>query len=105
VQHVAFATHDIVATLARMRASGVEMLAIPENYYDDLEARTELSAERVDLLRRQNILYDRDEGGEFLHACTRSFEGRFFFEIVERQGYAGLGTVNAPILLSAQSRE
>ena len=48
---------------------------------------------------------DRDEGGEFLHACTRSFEGRFFFEIVERRGYKGLGTVNAPILLAAQARE
>ena len=53
----------------------------------------------------RNILYDRDEGGEFLHACTRSFEGRFFFEIVERRGYKGLGTVNAPILLAAQARE
>jgi 4-hydroxyphenylpyruvate dioxygenase len=105
VQHVAFATADIVATLGRMRTNGVEMLSIPQNYYDDLEARTELSTERVDALRRLDILYDRDERGEFLHACTRSFEGRFFFEIVERKGYTGLGTVNAPILLAAQARE
>ena len=105
VQHVAFATDDIVATLGRIRTNGVEMLSIPQNYYDDLEARTELSAERVDALRRLDILYDRDERGEFLHACTRSFEGRFFFEIVERKGYTGLGTVNAPILLAAQARE
>ena len=105
VQHVAFATDDIVATLGRMRTNGVEMLSIPQNYYDDLEARTELSTERVDVLRRLDILYDRDERGEFLHACTRSFEGRFFFEIVERKGYTGLGTVNAPILLAAQARE
>ena len=105
VQHIAFATDDIVTALGRMQANGVEMLSIPENYYDDLEARTDLSAERVDELRRGNILYDRDEGGEFLHACTRSFEGRFFFEIVERRGYKGLGTVNAPILLAAQARE
>jgi 4-hydroxyphenylpyruvate dioxygenase len=105
VQHIAFATDDIVATLERMRANGVEMLSIPENYYDDLEARTELSAERLDVLRRHDILYDRDETGEFLHACTPSFEGRFFFEIVERKGYKGFGTVNASILLAAQARE
>ena len=105
VQHIAFATDDIVTALGRMEANGVEMLSIPENYYDDLEARTDLSSERVDALRRRNILYDRDEGGEFLHACTRSFEGRFFFEIVERRGYKGLGTVNAPIILAAQGRE
>jgi len=105
VQHIAFATDDIVTALGRMQANGVEMLSIPENYYEDLEARTDLSPERVAELRRLNILYDRDEGGEFLHACTRSFEGRFFFEIVERKGYKGLGTVNAPIILAAQARE
>ena len=105
MQHIAFATDDIVTALGRMQANGVEMLSIPENYYEDLEARTDLSPERVAELRRLNILYDRDEGGEFLHACTRSFEGRFFFEIVERKGYKGLGTVNAPIILAAQARE
>jgi 4-hydroxyphenylpyruvate dioxygenase len=105
VQHIAFATDDIVTTLGRMRANGVEMLSIPENYYDDLEARTELPPAHIDLLRRHDILYDRDEGGELRHACTRSFEGRFFFEIVERKGYKGLGAVNAPIVLAAQARE
>jgi 4-hydroxyphenylpyruvate dioxygenase len=88
-----------------MRANGVDMLSIPANYYDDLEARTELSAERLEMLRRHDILYDRDEAGEFLHACTRSVEGGFFFEIVERKGYRGFGTVNASILLAAHARE
>jgi 4-hydroxyphenylpyruvate dioxygenase len=105
VQHVAFATDDIVTTLGRMRANGVDMLSIPANYYDDLEARTELSAERLEVFRRHDILYDRDEAGEFLHACTRSVEGGFFFEIVERNGYRGFGTANASILLAAQARE
>ena len=105
VQHIAFATDDIVTTLDRMRANGMEMLSIPENYYDDLEARTDLPPAHIDLLRRHDVLYDRDEGGELRHACTRSFEGRFFFEIVERKGYRGLGSVNAPIVLAAQARE
>ena len=42
VQHIAFATGDIVATVKRLRANGVELLPMPENYYDDLEARTDL---------------------------------------------------------------
>jgi 4-hydroxyphenylpyruvate dioxygenase len=105
VQHVAFATDDIVAALGRMRTSGVDLLSIPDNYYDDLEARTDLPADRIEVLRRHDILFDRDQGGEFLHACTRSFDGRFFFEIVERKGYEGFGAVNAPILLAAQARE
>jgi 4-hydroxyphenylpyruvate dioxygenase len=105
VQHIAFATDDIVAAVKRLRANGVELLSIPENYYDDLEARTDLAAERLDVLRRNGILYDRDEAGEYLQVYTKSFEDLFFFEIVERRGYKGFGAVNAPIRLAAQARE
>jgi 4-hydroxyphenylpyruvate dioxygenase len=104
VQHIAFATHDIVKTLQRLRANRVEMLPVPENYYDDLEARTDLSPQRLDELRKQNILYDKDESGEYLQAYTLDFQRRFFFEIVERRGYAGYGAINAPIRLGAQAR-
>jgi 4-hydroxyphenylpyruvate dioxygenase len=105
VQHIAFATDDIVTTVKRLRANGVAMLSIPENYYDDLEARSDLSADRLNVLRANGILYDRDENGEYLQAYTRSFQDLFFFEIVERRGYKGFGAVNAPIRLGAQARE
>jgi 4-hydroxyphenylpyruvate dioxygenase len=104
VQHIAFATDDIMTTAARLKANGVETLSIPENYYDDLAARTDLDAARLDLLKRNNVLYDRDERGEYLQLYTRSFKDLFFLEIVERRGYAGFGAVNAPIRLTAQSR-
>jgi 4-hydroxyphenylpyruvate dioxygenase len=104
VQHIAFATHDIVKAVQRLRANGVDMLPIPENYYDDLEARTDLPPERLDLLRKHNVLYDKDESGEYLQAYTLNFQNRFFFEIVERRGYAGYGAINAPIRLGAQAR-
>jgi 4-hydroxyphenylpyruvate dioxygenase len=105
VQHIAFACEDLVATVRKLRANGVDMLSMPENYYDDLEARTDLSAERIAVLRANNILYDRDDAGEYLQAYTRSFDDLFFFEIVERRGYKGFGAVNASIRLAAQTRE
>src|SRR5689334_25112017 len=37
VQHLAFATDDLLATVARLERNGVDLLEIPENYYDDLE--------------------------------------------------------------------
>ncbi|HWP25171.1 MAG TPA: TIM barrel protein [Xanthobacteraceae bacterium] len=104
VQHVAFATNNIVATVQALRANGVEMLPIPDNYYDDLEARTNLAPERLEIMRANNILYDSDEAGEYLQAYTRTFEHLFFFEVVERRGYRGFGAVNAPIRLAAQAR-
>jgi 4-hydroxyphenylpyruvate dioxygenase len=107
VQHIAFATRDIMAAVAAFRVNGIEMLPIPANYYDDLEAKTDLSPERIDELRRANVLYDRDggaDGAEYLQAYTHTFDGRFFFEIVERRAYRGFGAANAPIRLAAQAR-
>lgn len=104
VQHIALATDDILAAVARARARGVAFLPIPANYYDDLEARTDLTPEAIARLKALDILYDRDEGGEFYQAYTQSLlEGGFFFEILERRGYRGYGAVNAPIRLAAQT--
>lgn len=104
VQHIAFATNDIVATAKRLKANSVETLRIPENYYDDLEARFDLDPARLAEFKANNILYDRDESGEYLQLYTRSFKDLFFVELVERRGYKGFGAVNAPIRLNAQSR-
>jgi 4-hydroxyphenylpyruvate dioxygenase len=101
-QHVALASRDIVATIHRVRAGGSAPLAIPGNYYDDLEARHDLGADRHRMLRELGLLYDRDEYGEFLHFYTVT-SGRVFFEIVQRfGGYRGYGAINAPIRLAAQ---
>jgi 4-hydroxyphenylpyruvate dioxygenase len=104
VQHIAFATDDIMATVRQLTANGVKLLPIPENYYDDIEAKTDLPRERITALKAMNVLYDRDGEAEYLQVYTETFEDRFFFEIVERRGYRGLGAANAPIRLAAQTR-
>ncbi len=105
VQHLAFATDDIIATAERLEANGVKMLPIPENYYEDLEAKTDLTPAVLDELKAHNILYDREGDAEFFQAYTQTFENRFFFEIVERRrGARGYGAPNAPIRLAAQTR-
>jgi 4-hydroxyphenylpyruvate dioxygenase len=104
VQHIAFATDDIIATAARLRANGVETLRIPENYYDDLDARVDLGSDRLKMLKANNVLYDKDDNGEYFQLYTQSFKDLFFLEIVQRRGYKGFGAINAPIRLNAQSR-
>jgi 4-hydroxyphenylpyruvate dioxygenase len=104
VQHIAFATSDIMAAGAALRANGVGLLPIPENYYDDLEAKLDLAPERIDALKAANVLYDRDGEAEYLQLYTHTFDDRFFFEIVERRGYKGFGAGNAPVRLAAQTR-
>jgi 4-hydroxyphenylpyruvate dioxygenase len=104
VQHIALATGDILATVRALVANGVSMLDVPVNYYDDLEARTDLSEVQIVELRALNVLYDRDSTGSFRQAYTETLDGGFFFEIVERKGYEGYGAPNAGIRLAAQAR-
>ena len=104
VQHIALATDDLFATLARLKQAGVRLLDIPENYYDDLEAKMDLPAEHLEALRAANVLYDRDGDAEDLQVYTETFEQRFFFEIVERRAYRGYGAANASVRLAAQAR-
>jgi 4-hydroxyphenylpyruvate dioxygenase len=105
VQHIAFASADIFASAELLNAHGVEVLPVPDNYYDDLEARFGLAPELLERLRAARILYDRDDVGEYLQLYTKAFADRFFFEIVQRDGgYRGYGAGNAPIRLAAQSR-
>ncbi len=107
LNHVAFATGDIFGAVAAFEASGVPLLRVPANYYDDLEARHALPAAFLAALQQHNLLYDRDErGGEFLHAYTETLDQRFFLEVVERRGgYDGYGAPNAAVRLAAQARQ
>jgi 3-dehydroshikimate dehydratase len=102
---VAFAVDDIVTAVRRIRAAGAELLRIPENYYDDLEARFDFSAGELETYRELGILYDRDDQcGEFRHCYTETL-GHVFFELVQRTGgYRGYGAANAPVRLAAQRR-
>jgi 4-hydroxyphenylpyruvate dioxygenase len=104
VQHIALATDDLLATVARLEQNGVRLLAIPENYYDDLLAKTDLPADQLAMLKAHNILYDREGNAEYLQVYTETYDQRFFFEIVQRRGYRGYGATNAPVRLAAQAR-
>src|SRR3546814_16729068 len=84
---------------------GCRPLEISANYYDDLEARFGLPADLAERMRAENVLYDRDEVGEYFQLYSPTFGEGFFFEIVERRGgYRGYGGPNAPFRLAAQKR-
>jgi 4-hydroxyphenylpyruvate dioxygenase len=104
VQHIALATPDIFATAAELRAVGCQLLPIPPNYYDDLVARHGLDDALLARLQAANLLFDRDEHGDFLHGFTETFDDRFFFEIVQRDGYAGFGAANAGVRMAVQAQ-
>jgi 4-hydroxyphenylpyruvate dioxygenase len=109
VQHIALATNDILGTVDRMVAAGVEFLATPESYYTDPELRARIGSVRVPIeeLSRRGILVDRDEDGYLLQIFTRPIGDRptVFYELIERHGSLGFGKGNFKALFEAIERE
>jgi 4-hydroxyphenylpyruvate dioxygenase len=96
-QHVALASDDVLAAAAEMRERGVALLAIHDNYYDDLLARTSLEPETIERMRALGVLYDSTGDGELFHVYTEMIGSGLFFEVVERRGaYDAYGAANPP---------
>lgn len=105
MQHVAFATDDIFETARAMRENGFEPLPMTGNYYTDLQARFGVDADRLEMMRDLNILYDEDANGAFYQFYSKPFAGGLFFEVVQRSGeYDAYGAPNAPFRIAAQKR-
>ncbi|MFN0275214.1 MAG: 4-hydroxyphenylpyruvate dioxygenase [Chitinophagales bacterium] len=107
VQHIAVATNNIMETITELRSRGVEFLYVPETYYEDVLDRVGKIDERIEDLRRLNILVDRDEEGYLLQIFTKPVEDRptVFFEIIERHGAKSFGKGNFKALFEAIERE
>ncbi len=104
IQHLAFRTGNIFETAEALQANGFVPLQISPNYYDDIEARFGLDPDFSDRLKEANILYDRDDNGEYFQLYSPNYGEGFFFEIVERKGYKGYGAPNAIFRIAAQKR-
>lgn len=107
VQHVAMATDDILHTVSELRGRGVEFLYVPDTYYDDILDRVGQIDEDLGMLRKLNILIDRDEEGYLLQIFTKPVEDRptVFYEIIQRHGAKSFGKGNFKALFESIERE
>jgi 4-hydroxyphenylpyruvate dioxygenase len=102
--HIAFTCTDVRQLARAARSRGFRFLEVPANYYDDIQARFDLTPQFIAELQSLNLLFDRDERGDFLHFYSEVL-GNLFFEVIERQhGYDGYGANNSPIRIAAQYR-
>lgn len=106
-QHMALMTHDILDTVAKLRANGVEFLSVPDSYYEDLKQRVGEIDEEIEKIKALNILVDRDEDGYLLQIFSKPVMDRptFFFEIIQRKGATSFGKGNFKALFEAIERE
>jgi 4-hydroxyphenylpyruvate dioxygenase len=104
IQHLAFATADIFATVEAMRERGVVFQSTPDTYYDQLDARLPGHGQNLQRLRADKILVDGGpaEGqGLLLQIFTENMIGPIFFELIERQGNEGFGEGNFKALFES----
>jgi 4-hydroxyphenylpyruvate dioxygenase len=107
VQHIAMATDNIIETVGKLRAQGVDFLRVPSTYYDELQSRIGTIDEPVADLQELGILVDRDDEGYMLQIFTRPVEDRptLFYEVIQRKGSRSFGKGNFKALFEAIERE
>lgn len=107
VQHIAMATDNIIDTVTKLTAQGLDFLYVPTSYYDDLQKRVGKIDEPVDQLAKLGILGDRDDEGYLLQIFTKPVEDRptLFFEVIQRKGSKSFGKGNFKALFESIERE
>jgi len=107
VQHIALETDDIICTVGNLRKRGIEMLYIPDTYYDTIIDRVGKITEDIKELKKHGILIDRDDDGYLLQIFTKPLVDRptLFFEIIQRKGAKSFGKGNFKALFVAIEAE
>jgi len=116
VQHLALRTDDELASIAALRSRGVDFLAIPDTYYQQVWNRIEpmMKAngkgdvkEDHQRVKDLGILVDADDEGYLLQLFTKPLQDRptLFFEIICRRGSQAFGKGNFKALFEALELE
>jgi 4-hydroxyphenylpyruvate dioxygenase len=107
VQHIAMSSENIVASVEKMHAAGIEFLRVPDTYYEEAKERVPEVADQIADLQRNGILVDKDEEGYLLQIFSKPVQDRptVFYEIIERHGSRGFGAGNFKALFEAIERE
>ena len=110
IQHIAFSTPDIYATVDQLRARGVAfMTPPPESYYEMLDERLPGHGEPLEDMKARGILIDGSTAdGDpriLLQIFTQTLLGPVFFEIIQRKKDEGFGEGNFQALFKSIERD
>jgi 4-hydroxyphenylpyruvate dioxygenase len=94
VQHLAFLTDDILASLDSLAGSRIETLDIDPAYYADVFTRVPGVREDHARIQDHQVLVDGDQDGYLLQIFTRNLIGPIFIEIIQRVDNDGFGEGN-----------
>ncbi|GAB4015205.1 MAG: 4-hydroxyphenylpyruvate dioxygenase [Bdellovibrio sp.] len=105
VQHLAFITHDIVASLEKLKGTSIQTLDIDDEYYAEVFDRVPNVTENHKTLQQLQILVDGDERGYLLQIFTKNIIGPIFVEIIQRKNHFAFGEGNFGALFRSIERD
>lgn len=105
IQHLAFTTRDILASLQKLEGSPIEMLDMDDAYYQEVFERVPNVTEDRAELRRRNVLVDGDAQGYLLQIFTKNLIGPIFIELIQRKNHSSFGEGNFGALFRSIERE
>lgn len=94
IQHIAFATNDILTSLAQLKKTSIQTLEIDDEYYATVFDRVPNVTEDKKRIRELNVLVDGDEEGYLLQIFTKNVVGPIFIEIIQRKNHFNFGEGN-----------
>ncbi len=105
VQHLAFLTDDLLASLDKLEGSGIETLDIDDDYYDEIYDRVPNVTEDRERIRYHNVLVDGDDDGYLLQIFTKNVIGPIFIEMIQRKNHLSFGEGNFGALFRSIERD
>jgi 4-hydroxyphenylpyruvate dioxygenase len=110
IQHVALLSDDLVASVDRLRQSGVPLMPPPPAaYYDMLDERLPGHGEPATALQARGILIDGNTAAGrprlLLQIFSQTLLGPVFFEFIQRKGDEGFGEGNFKALFESLERD
>lgn len=105
IQHLAFLTKDILASLRKLKGSNIQMLDIDDQYYSEIFQKFPQVTESHEEIRQRNVLVDGDEHGYLLQIFTKNLIGPIFIEIIQRKNHLSFGEGNFGALFRSIERD
>lgn len=105
IQHIAFETEDIIATVKSLKEAGIEFVEFPDEYYKIIQEK--YPSLDVQKFKDASILCELKDEGLLLQTFTHPIGDRptFFYEVIQRvNAYEGFGIGNITSLFEAVER-
>ncbi len=105
IQHLAFLSLDLLASLDKLEGSGIETLDIADDYYEAVYDRVPNVTEDRGRIRHHNVLIDGDDDGYLLQIFTKNLFGPIFIELIQRKNHKSFGEGNFQALFDSIERD